>query len=126
VLIVGDPEGWVGTGSGSAGLCEGRGEVRGKTAQSYPPPPRRFNTSAPSTDGSKRSSVEHMEIDTLGYTKYLEEHGVPRAEAEKHARELRRFLLPDDPTLEARVAKLESWVNRLERGCEQILKKPGS
>jgi hypothetical protein len=35
-----------------------------------------------------------MAIDTLGYTKYLEGHGVPHAEAEAHAEAVDRYLFP--------------------------------
>jgi hypothetical protein len=35
-----------------------------------------------------------MSIDTLGFSKYLEEHGVPREIAEAHAEAANRFLFP--------------------------------
>jgi hypothetical protein len=35
-----------------------------------------------------------MAIDTLGYAKYLEEHGLPRNMAEAHAEAADRFLFP--------------------------------
>jgi hypothetical protein len=35
-----------------------------------------------------------MTIDTLGYTKYLEAQGVPRATAEAHAEAVNRYLFP--------------------------------
>jgi hypothetical protein len=36
----------------------------------------------------------HMAIDTLGYAKYLEEHGVARDQAEAHAEAANQFLFP--------------------------------
>jgi hypothetical protein len=38
--------------------------------------------------------VVTVAIDTLGYMKYLENHGVPRAEAEAHAEAVNQFLFP--------------------------------
>jgi hypothetical protein len=43
---------------------------------------------------SRRPRRLDMAVDTLGYTKYLEEHGVSRAEAEAHAEALKRYLVP--------------------------------
>ena len=57
-------------------------------------------------------------IDTLGFTKYLEEHGVARGEAEAQAEAANRFLFPQLATkaeldsvkteLKADIAKLEA------------------
>jgi hypothetical protein len=59
-----------------------------------------------------------MTIDTLGFSKYLEEHGVDRAHAEAHAEAANLFLFPQLATaagvasvkteLKADIAKLEA------------------
>jgi hypothetical protein len=59
-----------------------------------------------------------MAIDTLGFSKYLEEHGVGRAEAEAQAEAANLFLFPQLATkaeldgvkieLKADIAKLEA------------------
>jgi hypothetical protein len=59
-----------------------------------------------------------MTIDTLGFSKYLEEHGVTRAQAEAHAEAANLFLFPQLATaaelgsvkteLKADIAKLEA------------------
>jgi hypothetical protein len=36
-----------------------------------------------------------MAIDTLAFAKYLEDHGVPRAQAEAHAEAANRYLFPE-------------------------------
>ena len=48
-----------------------------------------------------------MTIDTLGFSKYLEEHGVTRAQAEAHAEAANLFLFPQLAT-SADVAQLKS------------------
>jgi hypothetical protein len=35
-----------------------------------------------------------LSVDTLGYSKYLQEHGVSRADAEAHAEAIDRYLFP--------------------------------
>ena len=59
-----------------------------------------------------------MTIDTLGFSKYLEEHGVTRAQAEAHAEAANLFLFPQLATaaelgsvkteLKADIVKLEA------------------
>ena len=59
-----------------------------------------------------------MTIDTLGFSKYLEEHGIARAEAEAQAEAANLFLFPQLATaaelasvkgeLKADIAKLEA------------------
>ncbi len=51
-----------------------------------------------------------MAIDTLGYMKYLEEHGVARSQAEAHAEAANRFPFPQLATaadLKLAVAELK-------------------
>ena len=59
-------------------------------------------------------------IDTLGYTKYLEAQGVPRATAEAHAEAANRYLFPQLATkadvtlavtdLRAEISNLKVWL----------------
>jgi hypothetical protein len=48
-----------------------------------------------------------MAIDTLGYAKYLEEHGFPRAEAEAHAEALKSYLIPQRAGSDLKIANNE-------------------
>lgn len=57
-------------------------------------------------------------FDTLGYARYLEASGVPRAPAEAHAEAARRFLLSaraSEGDMPATVADLQSGIERLSR-----------
>ena len=51
-----------------------------------------------------------MAIDTLGYSDYLEEHGVPRDQAKAHATAANQFLFPQlvtQPDLKLAVSDLK-------------------
>ena len=48
-----------------------------------------------------------MSIDTLGFSKYLQDHGVDRAQAEAHAEAANQFLFPQLAT-KADLDKLEA------------------
>jgi hypothetical protein len=50
-----------------------------------------------------------MAIDTLGYVKYLEAQGVPRAMAEAHAEAVNRYLFPELAT-KADLSDLKVWL----------------
>lgn len=52
-----------------------------------------------------------MAIDTLGYSEYLEQHGVPRDQARAHAAAVNQFLFPQlatKPDLTLAIAELKS------------------
>ena len=58
-----------------------------------------------------------MAIDTLGFSKYLEEHGVDRAQAEAQAEAANRFLFPQLATaaeLTSVKTELKADISRLE------------
>jgi hypothetical protein len=50
-----------------------------------------------------------MAIDTLGYMKYLEAHGIERTEAEAHAEAVNQFLFPQLAT-KADLSELKVWL----------------
>ena len=58
-----------------------------------------------------------MAIDTLGFSKYLEEHGVARAQAEAQAEAANRFLFPQLATgaeLDRAKTELKSDIGQLK------------
>jgi len=57
-----------------------------------------------------------MTIDTLGFSKYLEEHGVARAQAEAQAEAANRFLFPQLAT----AAELDSVKTELKSDIGQL------
>ncbi|HUK60961.1 MAG TPA: hypothetical protein VLV50_17165 [Stellaceae bacterium] len=54
-----------------------------------------------------------MTIDTLGFSKYLEQHGVAREQAEAHAEAANLFLFPQLAT-KADLEKLEATIDKME------------
>jgi hypothetical protein len=56
---------------------------------------------------SCRPRRRDMAIDTLGYTKYLEQHGLARAQAEAHAEALKRYLIPQRAGSDLRIVNNE-------------------